>query len=395
MMNRIFACMLCILLIGSVCVAQESDLAPLVELIGQVDDSELQLQLLTGMHEGLRGRQHVQRPDGWSATYEKLAASDDKEVRELARMLGFLFGDPVALQSMQDILMDPSSVSQERCRMLKSLAEKHVPALAISLHRLLTDSEVRADSELRTAVLDSLAAYDSVDTPRVILTIYPKLSEIEKQSALSTLASRPAYASALLTAVESGNISRRDISAYVARQIHSLDDADVNKQLSEAWGEVRQSSAQKEELIAKYKTMLTPNQLAKADPQHGRLVYQNTCGKCHKMFGVGENIGPDLTGSNRANLDYILRNAVDPSSEIGKDYQLSVIVTTQGRVLNGMVQERNNQRIVIQTQTERLIVPLDEIDEEKLSPLSMMPDGQLEQLSKQDLQDLIRYLASP
>jgi putative heme-binding domain-containing protein len=94
-------------------------------------------------------------------------------------------------------------------------------------------------------------------------------------------------------------------------------------------------------------------------------------------------------------LDYILRNAVDPSSEIGKDYQLSVILTTQGRVLNGMVRERNDQRMVIQTQTERLIVPLDEIDEEKLSPLSMMPDGQLDQLSEQDLQDLIRYLASP
>jgi putative heme-binding domain-containing protein len=395
MLQRIRICVLCVLLIGGSTVAQETDLAPLVELIGQVDDSELQLQLLTGMHEGLRGQQHVQRPDGWPETYKKLAASDDKEVRELARMLGFLFGDPAALQSMQDILMDPDSASHERCRMLKSLAEKHVSELADSLLSLLTNTDLRADSELRTAALGALAAYDNVDTPRVILTIYPTLSEIEKQSALSTLASRPAYASALLTAIASGKIPRLDISAYIARQIHSLDDADVNKQLSEVWGEVRQSSAQKEALIAKYKTLLTPKQLAKANPQRGRLVYQNTCGKCHKMFDAGENIGPDLTGSNRANLDYILRNAVDPSSEIGKDYQLSVILTTQGRVLNGMVRERNDQRMVIQTQTERLIVPLDEIDEEKLSPLSMMPDGQLDQLSEQDLQDLIRYLASP
>ena len=76
------------------------------------------------------------------------------------------------------------------------------------------------------------------------------------------------------------------------------------------------------------------------------------------MFDAGENIGSNLTGSNRANLDYILRNAVDPSSEIGKDDQLSVVVTVQGRVLNGMVRERNDQRIVIQTPTEQLSSPL-------------------------------------
>jgi putative heme-binding domain-containing protein len=393
---RIHICMLlCLLFAAGSSFADESDLEPLVALIGQVDDAELQLQLLTGMHEGLRGRMQVDRPAGWPETYKKLANSENKAVCELARVLGFTFGDPASMKSMQDIVMNPKSVSDERCRMLKALAEKKVPSLVGSLHTLLTDSEMLIDDQLRTAALEGLAAYDHADTPRVILKIYPALNELEKNSALSTLASRPVYASALLSAVAVGKIERREISAYVARQIHSLGDDKVNKTLSEIWGEVRQTSTQKQALIAKYKNLLTPEKLAKADPRRGRLLYQKNCGKCHKMFDAGENIGPNLTGSNRANLDYILHNAVDPSSEIGKDYQLSVVVTVQGRVLNGIVRKRNDQRIVIQTPTEQLIVPLADIDEEKLSPLSMMPAGQLELLSETEVQDLIRYLASP
>lgn len=151
-------------------------------------------------------------------------------------------------------------------------------------------------------------------------------------------------------------LDRRDISAFIARQIHSLGDDDL---------------------------------------RHGRHVYQKTCGKCHRMFDDGAQIGPNLMGSNQANLDYILGNAIDPGSEIAIDYQLSVVATVQGRVLNGIVRERNEQRIVIQSHTEQLIIPLADIEKEKLSPLSMMPDGQLDKLSEREVRDLIRYLASP
>ena len=79
--------------------------------------------------------------------------------------------------------------------------------------------------------------------------------------------------------------------------------------------------------------------------------------------GEGQAIGPDLTGSQRGNLDYILENAVDPSGSIGSDYRLTNITTAKGRLLAGIVIEETDRALTVQTATEKVIVPKGEIEE--------------------------------
>ena len=69
--------------------------------------------------------------------------------------------------------------------------------------------------------------------------------------------------------------------------------------------------------------------------------YAKTCQQCHTLFGVGGKVGPDITGSNRANLDYLLENILDPSAVIPKEYAATVIELTDGRVVTGIVKERD------------------------------------------------------
>jgi mono/diheme cytochrome c family protein len=126
----------------------------------------------------------------------------------------------------------------------------------------------------------------------------------EKQDAINTLASRPSYALALLTAIERKQVPRADVSIFTARQLKDLRDRRVTEKLDKVWGQIRQTPAEKTALIAKYKALLTPQALAGANLPQGRAVFNRTCYQCHTLFGAGNKIGPDLTGSNRFDLHY-------------------------------------------------------------------------------------------
>ena len=106
---------------------------------------------------------------------------------------------------------------------------------------------------------------------------------------------------------------------------------------------MRSTPADKAALIASSQQNLTQPAVDAPDPALGRAVFAKTCQQCHTLYGVGANIGPDLTGSNRSDVDYLLSNIVDPSAVIAKEYQPTVIITTDGRVVTGIVIGRRRQ----------------------------------------------------
>jgi putative heme-binding domain-containing protein len=211
---------------------------------------------------------------------------------------------------------------------------------------------------------------------------------------MATLSSRKEYALALLDAVEAKKIPRSDISAFAARQMFALNDAQLKKQLNQVWGEVRETAADKQKLMAKYKTQLTPTSLKNANLANGRMLFTKTCAQCHKLFGEGGTIGPDLTGGNRGDIDYLLLNIIDPSAEVGRDFRMSVVRTTDARIITGIITERTAARLVIQTEKDKLIVAAEDVENVKESPLSIMPEGQLDKLTREEIRDLIAYLGS-
>jgi putative heme-binding domain-containing protein len=249
-----------------------------------------------------------------------------------------------------------------------------------------------ADQALRSAALAGLALYDDSATPREILSIYPQLSADEKRAALATLASRAPYALQLLSAVAESKIPTTDLSADLVRQLHNLKDAKIDEQVAEVWGQVRATAEDKAKLIASYRELIEQPPAQKPDLLLGRAVFAKTCQQCHVLYGAGATIGPDLTGSNRADLEYLLTNLVDPSALIPKDYQASVIVTADGRIITGIVTKEDEKTATIRTATETIVLPQDEIEERVYSDSSMMPDDQLKQFSSHEFLSLVTYL---
>lgn len=362
-------------------------LEPLVAALGQTESTAVQSELLKGSREGLRGQKRVKMPEGWPATYARLARSDDPALREHAVVVALVFGDPQALADLLRTAQQADAPPNERRAALEALIADAAPGLAPVLQKLLDDKMVRR------IALRGLASFPDEATSRQVLARYAELTPEEKQDAIATLAARKESALALLEAVEQKVVPRADISAYIARQVHALGDEQVTARLREVWGDVRDTSPQKQKQIAAYKKLLTPGYLARADLRNGRLVYSKTCQQCHILYGEGGKLGPDLTGSNRSNMDYLLSNILDPSAEIGEDFRMSIVVTNNGRVITGMIAERTASRLTIQTATERVTLAADEIEEVKLSPLSIMPEGQLDTLTKEQVRDLFGYLA--
>jgi putative heme-binding domain-containing protein len=176
------------------------------------------------------------------------------------------------------------------------------------------------------------------------------------------------------------------------RQIRSLGDPRLDTMVSEAWGELRDTPADRRKLMADWKAKLPADALAKADLPSGRALYQKACASCHVLYGEGQKVGPDLTGSGRANIDYLLENIIDPAAAVPAEFRMTVLALKDGRVLTGLVMARNNQTLTLRTPTETRAVALADVEESRVSPLSLMPDGLLQSLSDAQVRDLFAYL---
>ncbi|MEX0715832.1 MAG: c-type cytochrome, partial [Planctomycetaceae bacterium] len=369
--------------------ADERGLKEVLVALGKTDDVSRQKLMLAEVVQAIRPQSGLEAPDEWPAVYAKLERSDDETIREQAQFVTVKFGDRSIFPALRKIVADDAAKIDSRRAALGTLLEGKDRDLPPVLVALLDDAELRGPA------LRGLARYDAADTPIAIFERYAKFTADEKSDAVATLASRPPYALALLGAIDAGDVPRSDLSAFTVRQLQGFDDPALVKKLNDVWGTIRTSPEEKRRKIEEHKARLTPEAIADADVAHGRLLYENTCAKCHRMFGEGGEIGPDITGSQRTNLDYILENIIDPSAIVEREYQTTTLLLIDGRTASGLVAEENDSAIVLHTVNEPLVVPKKDVEERVLANVSIMPDGQLDQLKPDAVRDLIAYLATP
>jgi len=361
----------------------------LVAALSTMEDESHQAEALKGISLALKGQRTVALPAGWEKLETKFAASHNDEVRELSQSLSLTFGSSAALEGKRQTLKDKSAPIDGRRRALQALLDVKDPALPPLLLQIL------GEPPLRDAALRGLAAYADPKTPAAVLAIYSSLTTNEKRDALLTLVSRTDFARPLLAAIADNRVSAKDLSADIVRQVRGLNQKDMNAELEKVWGISRETSADKLAAQAKYKALIENKSLPAPDPAHGRVIFNQTCGLCHTLFGSGGKIGPDLTGSNRADLEYLIHNIIDPNAEIPNAYRTTMIELKDGRVLAGIANQQDPKVVSIVTPNETLSFPRSEIKSLEQSEISMMPEGLLTPWSDHDVRDLVSYLRSP
>jgi len=340
-----------------------------------------QKALIKGMLKGMAGQRDVPAPPAWRTASAEIASSDDAELKRLAMNLSQLFGDEDATQNALATLEDKSEPTETRRQALRSLLAQQRQELVPILEKLVDEEALQIDA------IRGFSTFDAPRAPILLLDRYVTFSPPAQRAVIDTLATRKPYAEALLGALDNGRVPADAIPAYVSRSLSGM----LGESFSKRYG-VKDLSENKEAQIEKYKKMATPTALAKADAAQGRLIYQKSCLACHKLYGEGGIIGPDLTGSNRADLNYLLLNIVDPSGDIQDAYQLVTVHTKNGQILTGTLTLEDDQKVELSMVGLKNTIAKSDIKKRTVTPISMMPEGLLETLKPDEVLHLFKYM---
>ena len=351
-----------------------------VDALVRTDSVPLRQLILEGLRDGLLGQRDLTAPKDWARLEPQLLA--DESLRSLGLQVGQLFGSAKAGKAQLTELSDPSTPMDRRISILEGFGQDGFPPAFNAIFAALDDEQ------LRSTALRSLAAYNHRGIAEKIMSGYSSYTAEEKSVAVQTLATRRDTARALLSGLRAGMIPRRDISAVIARQLRRV----LGPSFIDWWGPMESMAKDKQLTMDRYKFLLTDDYVAQANLAHGKGLFTMVCATCHKLYGEGGEIGPDITGSNRADLDYILTNMVDPNGEVADSYKLVTISTQDGRTYAGNIYNEDDQRVTLRIIGQDLIIPKSEILSRQVSAMSMMPEGLLEALSDQQVRDLIGYL---
>jgi putative membrane-bound dehydrogenase-like protein len=310
-----------------------------------------------------------------------------------AALLAATLKDPAAAEAMRRVLAAPTQTEQHRLAALSTMIATNDPALTQSLKPLL--SKGGASPGLQRGVIAALSRWNSEMVPAVALEAFPTLDEPVKPVVIELLTQRASWGKALVASIAKaapGSPTRDALDINQVRKLSATHDPELTKQVQAIWGAVRaQRNPDRERVIADVKKL---TQTVPGDPSRGWVVFKRICAQCHTIHGEGQQIGPDLTGNGRGSFDQLLSNVLDPSLVVGGAYQLHTVTTKDGRTLAGMVAESNDQRLTLKILGGKSeTVAREQVLKDETLPVSFMPEGLEQAMTRTELVDLFSFLA--
>ncbi len=341
-----------------------------------------QLHILEGLHDAMDGRYDLAAPASWKKLYDDIKSSRKPGVAKIALAISQQFGDTEAARKFLATLKDKKAPVDQRRQALLALSNRQRTELISELPSLLDEPG------MRTEAIRAVAAYDNPGLGNALMSRYQSFNKTDKLEVVQTMASRPRYGWVLAQALSKQTIPKTDVPTYAARQLLRV----VGSGFIEIWGPIESNKAGEEE-YSRYKKLLTDQKISGGNVVEGQKVFQITCGPCHKMYNEGGLIGPDLTGSNRTNTDYLLSNILDPSGEIQDAYKMVVITTRDGRTYAGNVVSENERQVTMRVVgKDAVVINKSAIQSKEETAVSMMPEGLLNTLKDDQVLALFAYM---
>jgi putative heme-binding domain-containing protein len=344
--------------------------------------------LLSNLELGLRGHAAPPVPEGFRRTVSALWPENHPPHALL--QIGFRIGLPEARNTALNSLSSQSVPLTERLDIMELLGEYQAPEALEPLLQLVSKNQ---DSKIARAALRALQRFEDQRIPDTLLATEPPFKKELLPDVVAVLSSRAPWARQLLLATERNQIRREDIPTASLLGIQSLHHPECDALIRKLWSRLRPSSLAKEQRIRQVRTLLkNPG----SDLEAGRELFGSLCANCHTLKGAGGRIGPDLTGYERTNLDFILPAIVDPSLAIREEYTAFEITTTDRQILVGFITEETPQTISLTDLSQHTTrLPRSQIKASKALATSLMPEGLLDALTDSQIRDLFAYLTAP
>ena len=375
-----------------ICDTQDSaklDLA--VEFLSQIagKDGGFVLAAIDGLIEGQKAKPLVPKADT-KELFAKLTANPDGKVQLRARELGTLWGNALSIQATIAAVNDASLSTDERAKAIEAVKALKNAASTDALLRLVNGNNSEA------LVIQGMRALGQVGGDNIasdFLQSWSKYSPSVRAAAAEVLVSRWRWTTALLSALESKTVSPQDLPLTAIRSLGESKDDFIRQRATQIIGQIRPADADKQKIIEQKKKMILIG--GSVDLQAGHEIAKKTCFVCHKLYGEGADVGPDLTGVGRSTLDALLANVIDPNQVIGKGYENVQVETKDGRSLSGrLVEETDSSIKLLSSGPKEDVIAKSDIASRRVSELSVMPEG-LEQMPDADFRNLISYILHP
>ncbi|MGB4706840.1 MAG: PVC-type heme-binding CxxCH protein [Fuerstiella sp.] len=353
--------------------------ANLLNLATEKTDTDL---LLKGFEEAYKGRSLAGLPDELA---EAIAATGGGSTALRLRQ-----GDKRATQLAIAAIADSKTKIEEKRQFIEILGELKQQEFIPVLLSTVTASD---ESAVVSAALSALQSFDDVGIAKTVVEHFRRLPVESRDAAETMLASRLAWATVLVTAVDKKILQTDEVSNTALKKIQLHGNAAINDLIAKNWGPV--SGATTAQMQSEMDRLAQVLGSGSGNPKKGKSLYMQNCGRCHLLFEEGGRIGPDLTPFKRDNQERILTNIVNPGLEIREGFENHVVVTIDGRVLNGFLADKDNQVLVLRgVDGQNVVLRHDEIEEMQVSKVSIMPEGTMKGLSDQQVRDLFAYLRS-
>jgi putative membrane-bound dehydrogenase-like protein len=369
--------------------ATDAALEACVRLIASAPNASDRQMLIAALDDGLGGGQLNSVPEPFSQMVAELV---DPRTSTDARLLRLALRCRIAgaHDRVIAIAVDRKTSTAKRVAMVEILGQMGESSCVPGLLSLLEWDE---QHDVEVAAVKALARFDDDRVPARILKEYPRFSPKLKTLCRQTLFTRREWALRFLGKVDGGEFDAEAVSIEELRGLEVFDDEEVDALVVKHWGRITRGTP--EEKLADVRRFNNDLRAFGGNPRNGYRVYKEHCGKCHKLFGDGEKIGPDLTSANRKDRQYMLISIVDPSSYIRAEYLSVQVVTDDGRILIGLITDETPTTItLVNSNNESTTIARENIDEMEIAQISQMPEDSLKTLKPQELRDLFAYLES-
>jgi putative membrane-bound dehydrogenase-like protein len=239
------------------------------------------------------------------------------------------------------------------------------------------------------AALEALGRYDQLEVAAVVLDAWPGLSPALRKTAAETLFSRGPWVEAFLDAVEAKKVPPGDVDPARATLLQSHPDAKVRERARQLF--VASKLARRQDVVDDYQKALQ----LKGDAIEGKAIFKRECSACHKLEGVGNNVGADLTAIRDWGVEKIMLNILDPNREVQPQYITYVATTKSGRTITGLIANETPNGVTIRRPDQTTeTIPRADLETLRSTGLSYMPEGLEKRVSYQEMADLLAYLSS-
>ena len=244
-----------------------------------------------------------------------------------------------------------------------------------------------ASDNLKRDAVRALGATGDAAVGPLLVGAFEGLPALVQPAAFDLLISRPEWTNTFLDAAEAQKVKISILGPASIFRLRTHPDKEIARRSNAMLDKLRKPATNKDALIAQ----LTPLVTKPGNAEHGKELFTQVCGVCHKFGEIGKEVGPVLTGIGAHGPEELLVSIVDPNRQIDAGYELFNVETKDGQLQSGILAQENDARIVLRSPAGDVEIPKANVKSSVNTHRSLMPEG-FEGLGADALRDILTFI---